>query len=42
MSHAIRTRVDDHNAYAKPTEVLLVLKTPIHVQQSIETLAGPP
>ena len=42
MSHTIRMRLDNHNADAKPTQILLVMKTSIHSQQDIETLVGPP
>ena len=42
MSHSIRMRVDDHNANAKPTQILLEMKTSIHSQQGIESLVGPP
>ena len=42
VSHAIRPRVDDHNANAESTQILLVLKASIHGQQGIETLVGPP
>ena len=37
MSHPMRTHVDDRNANARPTHVLLELMTAIHGQQRIET-----
>ena len=37
MNHAVRRRSNDHDAQLKGTRILLVLKTPIHAQQDIET-----
>ena len=37
MNHAVRRRSNDHDAQLKGTQILLVLKTPIHAQQDIET-----
>ena len=42
MNHSIRLRVDDQNANAKPSQILLEMKTSIHCQHGIETLVGPP
>ncbi|MDE0101049.1 MAG: hypothetical protein OXN89_01595 [Bryobacterales bacterium] len=32
--------MDDHNANAKPSQILLVLNASIHSQHGIETLIG--
>ena len=40
MSHSIGMRVNDHNANAKFTQILLEMKTSLYCQQSIETLVG--
>lgn len=42
MSHTIRICANYHNAHAKPTQILLVMKTSIDGQQGIKTLVGPP
>ena len=42
MNHAVRRRSNDHDAQPKGTQILLVLKTPIHAQQDIETPLSTP
>ena len=42
MSHAIRICADYQDAHAKPTQILLVMRTSILGQQGIKTLVGPP
>ena len=42
MNHAVRRRSNDHDAQPKGTQILLVLKTPIHTQQDIETPLSTP
>ena len=38
----VRRRSNDHDAQPKGTQILLVLKTPIHTQQDIETPLSTP
>ena len=42
MNHAVRRRSNDHDAQPKGTQILLVMKTPIHAQQDIETPLSTP
>ena len=42
MNHAIRRCSNDHDAQLKGSQILLVLKTPIHAQQDIENPLSTP